>query len=256
MSIAARYVDEFLIGMESSGKGLYNSVVQLLKRFDTNEDGNVIQGSYNAGLINEIAGVMQRHVDAPTYESRLSKLKAAMPRIGVQVTQKFIDKYGDIPDPVMQDAIKTLDIYSDTLTEVLEDDLVVDAIMIPYVNDLFYAMGTGMFVDDVINVSFNNLTEAYTSYFVTKVTVLLEQYERALYQLYSSYFGVKRYTFTGPKDDRNRDWCHGKVGKKYTQKQVQNWASEDWQGKIDGTDSLNIFINLGGYNCRHILEPV
>lgn len=63
---------------------------------------------------------------------------------------------------------------------------------------------------------------------------------------------TSRFTYAGPKDDKTRDFCYVRVGKSYTEKQIDSWNNLEWEGKIDGGD---IFSDLGGFNCRHYLVP-
>lgn len=252
MSTASRYVDKFLTGMESSGISLYNEVVQYLRRLDTTEEGALFSSPHNTSMVNSIAGIMQQHVDNPAYERRVSDLINSVSFIADEVTRK----YKNLPDEAIEGAIRIHDRYQYSISGVLDDENVVNAIMVPYINDIFFAIGNRSELDSLINQIRDSFPTVYRRFFITQVTTQLEQFERELRKYYSDYLGIKRYRFTGPKDELNRDWCHNKVGKVYTEKQIQAWADEDWEGRIPGTDSLSIFVNLGGFNCRHILEPV
>jgi len=242
--------------MESSGQGLYNKIVQDLKLFDTDEEGVIIRTPYNISLINSIAGTFQEFINNPAYENRVLNLINAVPIIAAEVTREYQNKYGDIPDPIIQNAIKIVDRYTYTLGGVTDDQVVTSDLIVPLVNDLFFALGAGMLLDDTITISYNKLTAIFTDYYVTKVTTNLETFERELMLLYSNYFGVKRYRYVGPDDSRNRDFCSERVDQVFNETEIRAWAGEDWAGKIPSTDALNIFVNLGGYNCRHTLEPV
>lgn len=54
----------------------------------------------------------------------------------------------------------------------------------------------------------------------------------------------------------SRTFCKSRTGNVYTTAEVKGWASMDWNGKIGGTNSENIFERLGGYGCRHTLRPI
>ena len=62
-----------------------------------------------------------------------------------------------------------------------------------------------------------------------------------------------RFTYEGPKDDKTRNFCYVRVGKSYTEHQILDWQDLSWEGKIE--DGGDIFVDLGGYNCRHYLVP-
>lgn len=85
----------------------------------------------------------------------------------------------------------------------------------------------------------------------------------ALYQMTSSYqnevaadLGIKHWYYAGTKMQTSRNFCVNRYGRAYTQAEVESWAGLDWQGKIPGTDKKTIFVNRGGYNCRHTLRPI
>ena len=70
------------------------------------------------------------------------------------------------------------------------------------------------------------------------------------------WFGNNTFKYVGPKDGDNREFCHARAGKNFRKAEIQSWASIEWEGKIPGTSSTTIFQNLGGYNCRHFLQPI
>lgn len=255
MSIASKYVDQFLQGMHSSGIAMYNKTASSLKNLETNSDGKLISGTWNTNTITEIASILIDFLDSPTYELRVNTLIDSVSKITSAVTQDMM-KLGNIPAPVINDALKLEARYRYALEGVLTDQAVESATVVPFINDVFYAIGSSKSLSSFISESRPKLTDHFVAYFVTKVTTLLEQYERDLMLLYSANFGIDEFIFDGPKDDRNRGWCHSKVGKKYTAKQISNWVIEEWGGKIPGTTASSIYVNLGGYNCRHILKPI
>ncbi len=68
--------------------------------------------------------------------------------------------------------------------------------------------------------------------------------------------GLENFTYIGGVIRGSRDFCIERDGGTYTKEEVESWADEDWDGKIEGTDSETIFSYCGGYNCRHELIPV
>jgi hypothetical protein len=85
---------------------------------------------------------------------------------------------------------------------------------------------------------------------------LVFQYKRSQQAQLANKFNVKYFRYVGGEIDTTRPFCDKRVGNIYTKDEIQSWASKDWGGKKEGTTSTNIFINLGGYNCRHSLIPV
>ena len=64
----------------------------------------------------------------------------------------------------------------------------------------------------------------------------------------------ERLVYTGPLDDKTRDFCWTRTGNAYTREQILSWNRYDWDGKITseyGATDEDIFINCGGFGCRH-----
>lgn len=85
---------------------------------------------------------------------------------------------------------------------------------------------------------------------------LVFQYKRSQQAQLANKFNVKYFRYAGGEIDTTRPFCDKRAENIYTKDEIQSWASQDWGGKKSGTTSTNIFINLGGYNCRHDLIPV
>lgn len=68
--------------------------------------------------------------------------------------------------------------------------------------------------------------------------------------------GVEWYRYQGGLIADSRDFCTQRNGKFYHKKEIEDWGDLTWQGQIRGTNSSNIFSNLGGHNCKHSLVAV
>jgi len=82
------------------------------------------------------------------------------------------------------------------------------------------------------------------------------QYKRAQGQILAEKYNVQYFIYQGTEIDTTREFCEARIGNIYSKDEIESWASEDWAGKIKGTNSTNIFQVCGGWNCRHDLMPV
>lgn len=82
------------------------------------------------------------------------------------------------------------------------------------------------------------------------------QYSRQYTDAITKDLELEHYFYKGTKIESTRGFCASKVGKAFTKAEVEAWASQEWSGKIAGTNRDTIKTNLGGYNCRHLLVPV
>lgn len=64
------------------------------------------------------------------------------------------------------------------------------------------------------------------------------------------------FKYSGGKRAGTRPFCLSRFNEFFHKKEVESWASLDWQGKIEGTEKNTIFDFAGGYNCKHSILPV
>jgi len=255
MSLATPYVDKFLQGMATSGVALYNKIIGDVRSMNVNEFG-LTSGAYNSAVIQDVAQTMSEFFDSPTYEKRLEDLHNSLPKISTEIVLASQKKFKrDLPPDLIDQLIKFQDTYADQLERVLMDENVEADIIAPFVNKAFYEIGNNSSLDSMVSIA-SDMKDAFVSYFITKVTTVVEQFERDMMATISNTFLVRRYLYKGANDDRCRPFCAERVGEVFDADTIEEWTLEDWDGKIPGTDATSIYVNLGGYNCRHILEPV
>ena len=88
---------------------------------------------------------------------------------------------------------------------------------------------------------------AYDFYSISQAQVINEMTEELGFEFYE-YIGVN------VKDTRS--FCAARNNKIYHAKEIEAWASLDWDGKNRATNSSTIWSLRGGYNCGHQLIPV
>jgi len=88
---------------------------------------------------------------------------------------------------------------------------------------------------------------AYDFYSISQAQVINEMTEELGFEFYE-YIGVD------VKDTRS--FCAARNNKIFHAKEVEAWASLDWDGKNRATTSSTIWSLRGGYNCGHQLIPV
>lgn len=68
--------------------------------------------------------------------------------------------------------------------------------------------------------------------------------------------GVQYFRYVGGKIDTTREFCRKRYDRIFSLEEIRSWSSLDWGGKNPKTNSSNITSYLGGYLCRHVLQPV
>jgi sugar-specific transcriptional regulator TrmB len=70
----------------------------------------------------------------------------------------------------------------------------------------------------------------------------------AVSEAYSKRIKLDYAIYAGGEILTTREFCDHRNGNVYTRDEIKGWEDEDWQGK---KKNHNIFIDVGGYNCRH-----
>lgn len=84
----------------------------------------------------------------------------------------------------------------------------------------------------------------------------LFQYSRSYQASVTSDLGLVWYMYEGGLMDKSRPFCIERAGRFFHQKEIESWASLEWQGKMPDTTESSIFIYVAGWNCRHSLISV
>ena len=90
----------------------------------------------------------------------------------------------------------------------------------------------------------------------TAVNDMVSVYERTATKVAGDSVGAEFYFYQGRPIGTTREFCRERNGKYWHKEEVESWGDMTWAGQIPGTNEVNIFSVLGGYNCRHSLIPV
>ncbi len=97
----------------------------------------------------------------------------------------------------------------------------------------------------------NELIEEFTPKTVANIKTELNTaslgFSRAVTMAKAKDLGLKLFLYVGVQDKLTRPFCASKVGKIFTQEEINKW---------DNKQGIPASIYLGGYNCRHHLRPI
>jgi hypothetical protein len=99
-------------------------------------------------------------------------------------------------------------------------------------------------------------TEKLNINIISKAQDLVTIFKRTSTITLATEKGVEYFRYSSNSISTTRCFCEKRIGNIYTKKEIESWAREKWQGKISGTNKLNIFSYLGGHRCLHSLLPV
>lgn len=81
----------------------------------------------------------------------------------------------------------------------------------------------------------------------------LAENERETDKTYATQLELVFYQYTGGLVNNTRDFCEERVGNVYHESEIWAWANMSWKGK---SNPYNPFVDVGGYNCLHVLRPI
>ena len=84
----------------------------------------------------------------------------------------------------------------------------------------------------------------------------LYTFSRGYAQSVAEGLNLKHYYYMGTQIANTRSFCAARLGKAYTQPEVEAWANLTWSGKVPGTTKQTIYWYCGGFRCRHRLLPI
>jgi len=246
-------------GIDKAQKEIFDGVLKLLDQLDV-KDGKIIASERNLALIEEIGQGLKQTVFQSEY---LTTVKTFLGEFDIEakLNQDIIEKaFGKFTENELYSA--TLENAKRRAADLLNDGAI-DQQLIKPVQDLISGsiVTNGSFTETISAIKtllegnqevLGNLARysrqiAYDSYLI---------FDRSYMQVIADDLGAEFYMYSGGLIRDSRDFCKDRVGNVYTIKEIESWASEDWQGKNRNTNESNIRFLLGGYNCQHTLIPV
>jgi hypothetical protein len=143
----------------------------------------------------------------------------------------------------------------------------------PILETLNSSVVNGSNIDDLVdelNVFITGADEGVGALqrYVTQVSNdSLTQFNATYVQTVTQDLGIEFYKYVGTKISNTRPFCVHHVNQYYHKREVENLGvgieptgksmpQDEFKGRIPGTNKSNIFINRGGYNCRHQFSPI
>lgn len=254
-----------IIGIQNQ---LYNRLVLTLKNLDVDSEGYILQSATNRKVLNQaISKIDESFAEGSGYSDSIQKHLEIIPSID-QLNNAYFETIssGFTPNKnfirsLQKNTIESLE--NSLLNQGLESQ--VKAPLVDILNRNINSGGSfNGFLQEVKDYvkGKEGLDGRLLSYTKTYVRDALFTYSRAYQQAITNDLGLEWYLFSGPVipagkgSEGSRGWCLEKKGRYFHQKEIEDWASEDWAGKKPGTTSSSIFINVGGWNCIDQLIPV
>ncbi len=222
-------------------------------------DGNLVASEANIAKLSQVMADIESDFVDPQWRDAVREYVKTFDVLDANTTA-WVGQIGSIDKGLMK-ALRTQ--YKQISAEyLLNAQSFSQTLLNPIAQEVGAYIATGSRYSDLVKAVSQIVTGGDTSDGAilgnarTTVNDLVSVYERTATNIASEQVGAVFFLYQGRPIKSTRPFCRERANKYYHKEEIASWASEDWQGKTEGTNSTTIFSYLGGYNCRHVLVPV
>jgi len=239
---------------------VYIGIQALLKDLELDTDGYIKQNSANRAIIREAGNVFNKSIlDSGYYDSvghylsNIDDVSTLNEAYFTALSQQFKPNKLFIQDFQKQTVSNVETLLTDGLQIQVRE---------PLLDILNQNINTGGSFEGMLKQvqgyikGTENLDGRLLSYSKQITRDALFNYARSYQQSVVSDLGLEYYQYVGGVMDSSRPFCVERHEGFFHQKEVEQWAALEWQGKARGTTESSIFIFAGGYNCGHQILAV
>lgn len=260
--LITKATNDFVAGMQKSGNFARIQIIALIRGLDT-EDGKLIPSDRNNQLIDGASIGIQQVALSGTFNARVNKVINSIPKIRKQTERAFIVRNGVISGTVTTRITESQNTVQGLISDTIGERSVINEVMTPMISILNQIVINQMPIDSAIQLATEKIPSLFTQFAHTRVSTPLQIFVRDINKIMADSKGLKWFKYSGPTGftplgNPIRDFCKHRVNGVFLDQEIALWPQKfgPWDGMIQGTNSFNIFLVLGGYNCRHDLIPV
>lgn len=261
-------VNDYTKGLKAIERDMYNSVLNKLKDLSTDLQGNIKSTVNNYKIITQAKGEMSKVLNSDAYLEQVGKVNKYFSDMTATQQTYFTAMFKDFSSPAVIRELKNLAV--NTTVETLTD---------AGVNELVVKKATNIISDNIRSGrTFAEMTEELetfikgnnevpgklTSYSKQIVNDAMRQYAGNYNKLVTDDLGLEWYEYIGGTMRDTRPMCEHLIKKRFIHRSEFKGIT---QGRVDGqevstqgfmpnTDENNFEINVCGYNCQHLVQPV
>lgn len=240
---------------------LYNDLVTILKFIETDADGNILQNAGNRAILRAGQNQFDKTIQNSGYQDAVEDHLKVIPKID-DLNADYFESVSSAFKPnrvfIRQLQASTIEtVNSFVLQDGLQSQVAGPLNQILNQNINSGGSFSGMLKQLEIYTKGNDQVEGrLLRYTRTYISDTLFNYSRAFQQSVTADLKLEWYSYSGGIQDKTRPFCEERAGKFFHHKEVEAWASLEWQGRNPLTTQSSIFIFCGGFNCKHSLIPV
>lgn len=264
-------VNDYTKGLKAIEKDMYNAVLNKLKDLTTDTQGNIKATVNNYKIISQAKGEMNKVLNSDKYLEHVSKVNKYYSDMTSIQQSYFTAMFKDFSAPAVIKELKDLALNTtvETLTEAGINDMVVNKATNIISDNIrsgrTFAEMTDELEEFIKGSDPDKVPGKLTSYSKQIVNDALRQYVGNYTKVVSDDLGLEWYEYIGGiMEDVTRPMCIHLVNKRFIHKSEFKGITEgrvdgkevSKQGMMPNTDENNFEINVGGYNCQHLVQPI
>lgn len=251
-------VKKFLAGVSVTQRGILRRINGLLRDLEIS-NGDILPNRNNIRQLNLIKADLTNIVVDPAYKKRVNSFLLNFDRIKKETDALYALQQGfNANKQVFKEVLRSsVDLTKNSLLEAGINQNVINP-MIDILNNGITAGSNLSEMEETLRtliVGDNQRLGGLERYVSQISRDALNQYASNYNDSISTNLGMEWYFYSGTLVDDSRSYCIERAGKYFHIKEVQDVPSQ-WAGKIPGTNSGNILIRRGGYNCSHLYLAV
>jgi hypothetical protein len=253
------FTERFSKNVGTRQNKMWSTIYKVIRNLETDEAGNILTTNKNLKILRTLRGDITKSIITPAYKKNLKTFLGGFDELkGINDTYYKAIASGTLnANKNVFNAITNLSIDA-TKNSLLETGITQE-IIAPVENLLQKNVTTGGSITDLTeslrtDILGNSQKLGKLDRYSRQITTdSLNQFNANYNQAVSQDLGLEFYYYNGAIKETSRKYCVDRVteGRFFHEKEVQDTASEEWAGKIPGTNESTIFINRGGYNCGH-----
>lgn len=254
-----RVPDEFLSAVDKATKELYPDVIELLSDLEIDSQGNILLNNTNLQLTAEVKEALKEILLQSDYVSAVKTFASEFNTQARITNQIFRKSFDFVSEGLAEQLINiskrnTADILINTIGDEAFANAVSEQVELAVSNNASFK-DTIRAIRDVVtgNDEIDGKLQQYAKQIAHDQFAIAD---RSYTSAVAEELGAEWFKYSGDTIESTREFCRERHNKFYYYKEIEEWANEDWQGKIDGTNDKTIYSTAGGYNCRHSIIPV
>jgi hypothetical protein len=264
--------DKYVNAVQESQSEIFTGILSLLDQLERDSAGNIIASASNLRTVDNIVDQTKLVLNGSTYVEALNSFLQEFDKQAI-INNSYFSKTFTINDREL--AIQTLanakrnasinllgapldrEFY-EPIRITLTDSINASASL----QETITAIRTITEGDEQVLGKLNRYASQIASDAFT-------QTDRAYTMALAEDVGAKFYRYVGGLLTDSREFCVSRNAKYYHKNEIKLWVTskggglsnptprgKSWQGRIRTTNSSTIFIDCGGFNCKHSLLPV